>query len=516
MGLGVSSETYLQLGLVGLFFEIKPSCRGSIIETISHRRRLSMTLLAGAIGEIVNKIAPFIVLYIGQTALGVTRFGMVQFAISFIDLLLPFIGYGYGAFGSIAVGRPASLPIPIPRLIPSIVLLRLAHAAVACIVIGLCLTLPRYREYGPLILALSFLLLSSALDTDHVHSGTQTLAIRNAFNVVSKCLCLFGVMAFVHGPADQLLYAILAVMPNALIALLSLFYSMRKIPWSMPRLTDFSAIFRLATPFAMTTILGLVIERYDVFFVEVIGGSVAVGLYAGPLRIVQSIATAAGMVSAIFFSELVRIEDPKVFSRHVELSVFTAALELVPVAVGAWFVGGDLLAAVFTSAYRDQGPIPGYVLGILATGVVASIGINAFGLQVLWLKGANSTLNALYLCGLIGGCILSGLSGYWGGVIGVAASVTIVKFCVAGACYIKARQYLPSFSWLFLQRIVGASGAMGITLFLLKKFGVTGFFKWDSVWLRITMGAAVYTVAAALLFRRELPGLLRSFRKGNV
>ena len=81
-----------------------------------------MTLLAGAIGEIVNKIAPFVVLYIGQTALGVTRFGMVQFAISFIDLLLPFIGYGYGAFGSIAVGRPASLPIPLPRLIPSSVL----------------------------------------------------------------------------------------------------------------------------------------------------------------------------------------------------------------------------------------------------------------------------------------------------------------------------------------------------------------------------------------------------------
>ena len=77
------------------------------------------------------------------------------------------------------------------------------------------------------------------------------------------------------------------------------------------------------------------------------------------------------MVSAIFFSELVRIEDPKVFSRHVELSVFTAALVLVPVAVGAWFVGGDLLAAVFASTYRNQGPIPGYVLGILATGVVA-------------------------------------------------------------------------------------------------------------------------------------------------
>ena len=475
-----------------------------------------MTLLAGAIGEIVNKIAPFVVLYIGQTALGVTRFGMVQFAISFIDLLLPFIGYGYGAFGSIAVGRPASLPIPLPRLIPSIVLLRLAHAAVACIVIGLCLTLPRYREYGPLILALSFLLLSSALDTDHVHSGTQTLAIRNAFNIVSKGLCLFGVIAFVHSPEDQLLYAILAVMPNALIALLSLFYSMRKIPWSMPKIGDFSLVFRLATPFAITTILALVIERFDVFFVEVIGGSAAVGLYAGPLRIVQSIASAAGMVSAIFFSELVRIEDPKVFSRHVELSVFTAALVLVPVAVGAWFVGGDLLAAVFASTYRNQGPIPGYVLGILATGVVASIGINAFGLQVLWLKGANSALNAIYLAGLIVGCILSGLLGKWSGVLGVAASVAIVKLCVAGACYLRAKRYLPSFSWLFILRIACASGVMGLTLFVLNEIGTTGFSEWDSVWLRITIGAAVYLIASALLFRREFPVLLRSFRKEGI
>lgn len=463
----------------------------------------------------VSKIAPLLVLYIGQAVLGVAGFGSVQFSISFIDIFLPFIGYGYGAFGSIAIGRPSSSPVPLQRVVPSIVLLRLAHAFVAFLIVGACLSYGRYAAYKTLMGALSFLFISSAFDTDHLHSGTQTLALRNIFNVVSKGLCLLGIFLLVRGPGDLVVYGILAVMPNALVALMSLFFSIRKIPWERPRAADLRLVFRLATPFAITTILGLVIERFDVFFVEGLGGSAAVGLYAGPLRIVQSIATATTMVSAVFFSELVRIEDPKSFSRHVELSLLTAALVLVPVAVGAWFLGEDLLAAVFTATYAGQGPVPGYVLSVLATGVWASIGINAFGLQVLWLKDQTKPLNIIYLLGLVLGCGLATLLGRLCGVVGVAASVAIVKFAIAGVCYVRARRYLPGFTWTFLYRIVTAALIMAGVLYTQKQISLATAGFLGNVWVRMTLGAFAYAIAAGFLYRREWPHVLASLSKSR-
>ena len=432
-------------------------------------------------------------------------FGSVQFALSFIDLFLPFIAFGYGGFGSIAIGRPESSPIPINKVAPTIAVLKLAQSLVALTIAALFLLLPRYVEYRTLVGALSFLFLSSALDTEYVHSGTQTLTVRNIFSMVSKGICLVGVILLVKHPEDSLRYGILTALPNALVVFLSLFFSVRKLPWQKPSMADLRTVFLQATPFGITTILCLLVERFDVFFVEAIGGSTAVGLYAGPLRVVQSIATAATMVSAIYFSELVRIKDPRSFSRHVEFSILTAALVLAPVAVGAWFVGDDLLATVFAATYSGRGPIPGYVLGILSCGVVATVGINAFGLQVLWLKHNLKPLNWIYFFGLLGGCSLATLLGWKFGVIGVAASVLIAKLGIAIGCYFFARPFLPEFSWAFALRISAACIAMGGVL---AAIGPN-----YSVWTRIAAGAVTYGVATGLLFRHEWPRVIKSLRR---
>jgi len=459
-----------------------------------------LTLLTGAISETVNKIAPLLVLYLGQATLPVTSFGSVQFAVSYIDIFLPFIAFGYGAYASIAIANPAGSALSPGRIMSTVTLLKLLHAVVIVAIALAVMMLPRYDAYRGLILSLGYLFVSSIIETDYVHSGTQSLAIRNIFSVISKLLCLGGVLILVRGPADYMYYGILSMLPNLLVALLSLRFSIKKIGWERPRTADLKPVFLGALPFGITNMLAFTLERFDVFFVEAFGGSAAVGLYVGPLRIVQSIATITAMVTSIFFSELVRIDDERRFSKHIEFSALLSMILLMPIAVGAFFVGGDLLATLFAATFANHSVMPGYVMALLSIGILATVGINTFGMQVLWLRNAMTRMNKIYAIGLISGCLLATwLGGLWGS-IGVAAALAASKLTVATGCYLAARPFIPSFSWGFLARIALAAGAMAAVLFILGPDHL--------VWTKIMIGAVTYVCMAVLLFWRVIRDLL--------
>ena len=399
--------------------------------------------------------------------LPLASFGSVQFAVSYVDIFLPLIAFGYSAYASISIGNPSTSLLSPGRVVSTVTLLKLIHALFVFTAACAVMMLPRYDSYRGLILSLSYLFLSTVIETDYVHTGTQTLAIRNVFSVVSKIFCLAGVLILVRGPADYMYYGILSMLPNFLVSLLSLRFSLKKIPWERPQLADLGPVFKLAVPFGITNLLAFTLERFDVFFVEAFGGSFAVGLYVGPLRIVQSIATITAMVTSIFFSELVRIDDEPRFSKHVEFSALTTMVILAPIAVGAWFVGGDLLATLFTATFEGKSEMPGYVLAILALGILATVGINTFGMQVLWLRKSMHKMNKIYVVGLASGCFLAAWLGRYFGSIGVAAALTTGKLFVAGGCYIAARPFIPSFSWRFLSRIAIATMAMAGALLVL-------------------------------------------------
>ena len=139
--------------------------------------RLTTTLVAGLSAEIANKIFPLVIIHYAQSRLGMERFGYAQFGIYLVDLFLPVVVWGYQMLGSIRTGEEHGAGRSPGAFAGTLITMRLIHAVFATIALfALVYLVPEWQPYRHVVLALSFILFTGALDMTWLHVGTQRMA----------------------------------------------------------------------------------------------------------------------------------------------------------------------------------------------------------------------------------------------------------------------------------------------------------------------------------------------------
>ena len=467
-----------------------------------HKKRLSVSVLLLLLVEIVNKVFPLYIIHFVQKKLGVEGFGYAHFGISIIEMAVPFIVFGYHNFGSIELGRSNEDAEKTRKLISSIFILKLFHAALVFAFLSAVFTaIPAYHPYRSLVLILSFMLFFSSIDSLWVQVGVQKVAIFSFFNGASKLISFLLIIFTISTPDDAILYAAFTLMANVLICIFTGIYSFRKFPFLKPSRQDMWEVFKASRVYAAVVILTVVLERIDLVIVEKLFGVKGVGLYSGPLRLVHSVNQLIGVVILPFFSEMVSVQDSRSLANHTRASIVVLMAILAPSVAGIWFVDQQILELIFSPEYSSVNR----VLSLLLLGITCSAMSLVFGFNILMLRDAQwKVIGSLIVGGSLSIVLAFVLGNIWG-YEGVATAVVIGKATTAILTAIFALKFISYFPWQDFVKTIFAASLMAAGLHFIPS---------DNMLITILSGAVIYFFAIVIVYFKDL-GHVAKYIKGR-
>lgn len=447
--------------------------------------RIATNMATTVLSEIVNKLSPLIILHIAQKRLGIEMFGLAQYAIVFLEVLLPFVAFGYGTLGAIEVGRIKADRKKTGEFISTILGLRVLHLVSVLLIGGVLVLQPAFAESRPLILCISFMLVASCFETEFLHYGQQTISVRNLIVVGSKLISVIGIVLLVHNEADVSRYAVLATLPALLVSAGSAWYNLRNLPLRIPEIDELKSLFTRSLPYAFVIFLITLSDRYDVFFAEYFFGKSGAGFYAGQLRIIQSLASATSAFGLVFFTELVVPRLKEDFTRYVNYTLTTILIFIAPIVIGGLYVDTDILCLIYNEDFVPYVK----VLDVLLLSIFAGAFFQVFGVYILLIKEKVTFFNVALAVGNVGGILVATLLVGSMGLTGIAIGNLTTKCLAAGLFVWGAKEYISSFPWVPTVKILGCSGFMAAALTLSSP---------DDLVAKIAIGALAYSAATVV------------------
>ncbi len=469
-----------------------------------HFSRIVLSLTGGFFAEIVNKLVPLLILRFVVQRLGVDGYGQAQFSYWMIDMAVAFVVAGYATVAAVEIGQNRDDPLRMARVISEVLSLKLVHAVLAFLALMLTFAvLPSYARYQPVVLALSFILATSAIDMSFVHVGTSRMFSLSVLTISVKLVSLGSILLCVHTPDDLILFALLYFGANGAIGLGNFLLNARRFPLMRPTLTALKTRFTLSLPFAVTAFLSLSLERYDVFVIEHLLGPTGAGLYSGPVRIAQAMVNVVSVIGMVFFAEVVGTKDKEALTRHVNLACWAMLALLLPLALGSYFLGGEVLNLLLGPTFKDLG----LVLTVLLTALIASSWINVFGLQVLMFHRRAYIINGVLALATVFGIGLSLILKDHLGMIGIAVATLSSRTLAAVLFLFFARRYLLRLPFREFVRTALPTLGMGLVLAFLPAGGLA---------LSLGIGAAVYGALLVGLNRGKIQTLVATVKRRAV
>ncbi len=461
-----------------------------------HKKRISITILTGLFVEFLNKIAPLVIIHIAQKRLGLEKFGYALFGISVIELVIPFITFGYNQYGTITAGRE---PESIRKLMSNIFVLKFLHLLFLLgFLYSFFLFSPTYRIYFPMMLPLGTLLLFGVFETIWVQSASQKVAVSNLSYGFCRIISLVLILRFIQDSQDAVLFAILSLVSNAIINIFSVAYTFRSFSLIRPSWLSMRVIFKKSQPFAVIALLTIVSDRMDIFLAEHFGGLSGAGYYAGCARLGHSLIQIASTIIIAFFSEMVSVPSKESMKAHMTTSLWVLCFFLSPIIFGVWFVDGELLSFVFDENFRTVGRL----LSWLFLSATFSLITTSFGQQILLLNGQVKTYALALILGIIISFVGTTLAG--GGLYAIAISMCIGKSFTSCYVMMAAKKIIDLPLGSILLKTLGPGIIMAIGLYFLH---LDGFFK------TVSTGAILYCISGYWMNRRDFSTFFTHFRR---
>ena len=464
-------------------------------------KRISITVLSGVFIEFLNKVAPLIIIFVIQRRIGVNSFGYAMFGISMVELFLPLVVFGYSHSGSVRLAELRHNPAEAGKFISDIVMLRLIHATLVCLIFtGCTLALPGYHKYQLLAFCLSFSFFAASCEVMWVFMAIQNMAVFNLCIGVGRLLGLVLILVFVQNKDHGLRYAFLSLLSNAAINIITFFLISKSFPLCRPSLRRMKSIFSHSVPFAL--ILGLTgfLDRADMLLVERSGGPEAAGLYAGPARIAHSLTQISNAIILAFFSEMMILRDPATIRKHLLLGTLILISWCAPVISGGFFVAEELLDFLFGSEYREAR----WLFIILLFNMMTGSLILAFGMQILILHKRTGFLTF----SLAAGALVILIPLLPGKILWSSESIALIV--VAGKCLslslisYKVRDILKYFPWGAIGSGLLPSVMMSLALWI---------FRPQNFVLTILGGAVICVLSAMLIHRNRFGEIAKIWKK---
>ena len=473
--------------------------------SINHRR-ISLTIASSLFLEVINKISPLLILHHAQKTLGLPDFGWAQIQLALFETLQPLVTYGFASYALAETSSKGDETPHLQNLFSHIFVAKIINAALVSI-----LYLASLHARGSVIDAtslgiLAIVMLAGVFDFYWIAVVKHKIANISLISGLFRIISLIAILTFVKDPGDKALFVGLSLIPNALISIGTGLISFRFLKFSRLAWPRIKEIFYKASPFALLVLVITILERADIFAVERSYGLAVAGAYAGPAKVVQSLSMVISSLSLPFFAEILKVNDRDTLAKHVSLSLWCLSALIAPIVFGMPFIEADVIHILFTNVSSSVD----HIVSLLSVGMIGTIFVSVFGLQLLMAKGRPWPIvkACLVYVVLVPLAIWMGRDQF--GLQAVALSVIVGKILVGLACLYAAKGYLPKIPWLTFFKPFMAGACMGLVLWLSHL---------DGLILNIAVGGVAYAIAMLVSNFREFkeiakhPRLKRYFER---
>lgn len=456
------------------------------VEAASHRRLVTRNFLVMGSGELIGRLIGFAAMVYVARALQPETYGVIGFALAIVLYFQSVVDGGLELYGPrlLAEGRDS-----VGDLLTTIVASRLAVALMSGLALFVFARLALPSPEAEVLAFYGLTLLGFAVSTRWVHVGLDrglpVALSRLAYGVLTVILILL----WVRGPADA------SKVPVA-YALADLAGAVMLVGWLLaigvrpgrfrPELAR--RAWRASAPLLATSALGLLIFNADFILLRVFRGREEVGFYLAAYALITFLGQLGNVARISLIPTLTRVRDqPDVEAEINHSALARVSLVALPVAVGGFLVGADLVRDLYGAEYQSAA-LPLQILIWTITGLLWRSVLEAFLIardeQGLVLRatalvaGLNLALNLVFIPRY-------GLPG---------AAVTTLASEVVRLALIHRYARRTGYGRIALARLwkpAAATAVMGLVLWLAPL---------PNPWLRVGIGVLVF-VLATLAFR---------------
>lgn len=418
-------------------------------------------ILRLASGDLVAKALSFLAFVYLARILGVSNFGILEFASSVLAYLLLLADGGLEMWGTREAAKTADLPALAERILPFRLLLACIAFAILLIVLPL---FPPYPQLRMVILLYGLSVFAQAISLKWVFMGQQAMARVARGLVIGQVLFAAAVLLAIHSPAGLLWIPVLRLGGDLVTAVYFARW-FRRVYGRLPfKMTLGGVALAPALTLGLSQAMGLLNYNFDSVLLGFMRGPTLVGWYNAAYKLILIGLTFPITYVVGLFPSLSRsfAENHEEFRLLVRRSVELWLVFIVPLVVGGIFLANPVIQFLYGSEYA-QASTPLKILvwsaALVTLRMVYSNSLRATGFQRLDLgcamtsAGLNVALNFILIprYGMVGAA-------------SATVSADVVWFTLA--FYYFRKSLVPNESFPSLRGPLLAGAAMILALWL--------------------------------------------------
>jgi len=254
----------------------------------AEKRRLFTNFTSLSILQFGNYLLPLITFPYLVRVLGVEKFGLISFAVAFINYFIIITDYGFNLSATREIALMRSEREKVSALVTAVLLIKLLLFLISFICFLLIVfSFPKFSQDWAIFLISFGMVLGQVLFPIWLFQGLEQMVFITIFTLLGKVFFTVLIFIFVQRSADFLLVPLINSLSSILTGGVALYYAYKK--FSLRVRTDLLVIknaWQTSTPFFLSH---LAISAYTIstpFLLGLLAGNQAVGYFSGAEKIV--------------------------------------------------------------------------------------------------------------------------------------------------------------------------------------------------------------------------------------
>lgn len=324
-------------------------------------RRVARNTTYLALADGANKMMLFVFNMIAARHLGVTKFGILSFALAFVTMLAVFTDMGLGAMSAREIARDAKKA---RRLVGNSLVIKLLSSLVVVILIGVLVNLLGYpRATVRVVYICSFFVLESAITSYYcwVFQGFERMELAALTRITQTAVLVVGALLLSRHTPRVESYASLYVGAGLLSALLAGSVASKWLvrPGLSFMLREWWGALRPSLPIGLTVTFTMFYYWNGTTILSKLSGNEAVGNYSAAFRLAMGLAFGGFAFSGAVFPLLSRlfVTDTQRLSRALGLALRYMSVLVLPLAVLGSGMSQQITSVVYGSGYEASAAV---------------------------------------------------------------------------------------------------------------------------------------------------------------
>jgi PST family polysaccharide transporter len=412
---------------------------------IKKNKKLVSNFFSLSVLQVLNTVLPLITFPYLIKVLGMELFGLLSFAIAFVNYFQVISDYGFNLTGTRDIsrcdGNHKEMNLVYNEIMSSKIVLTIISFLLMVLIVH---TVPFFDKNWKIYYLTFGIVLGQALFPYWFFQGIQEMKFITYFNVISKFLFTFLIFVFIKSQSDYWLVPVFTSLGYIVSSILTLFYIRFKknIKFEFQPLSSVKKCLKEGKYVFLSQVKIVFFNNFNVLVLGFVSGNVAVGIYTSAEKIMRGIINLhAPVVSSVFphFSKILHSSRDKALLQIKKIAGIGTLLYII-ILVPLFIFSKEFTILL----YGEKGIQSAVIIQILILIPITIFLNNLLGTQILINLGKQKIFfKVMFFSFLINLVCVYPLT-YYFSYIGTSISVLITEVFILIAMYystIKALKY---------------------------------------------------------------------------